>query len=170
VSRLRHSDEEGIGEFLATRIPSLVGLARALTRDPHAADDLVQEAAEKVIRNWGRVRTADQPDAYVRTILVNAFLSTRRRRYSRDITVAVLESGYLPGIEDDYVERDMFWAAVMDLPRQQRAVLALRYYEDLPDIDIGKVLGIAPSTVRVTAHHALRALRVSVIPADPARP
>lgn len=158
----RHGNAEPVEAFLAARIPSLVGLARALTRDPHAADDLVQETAEKVIRRWNRVRAADQPDAYLRTILVNTFLSTRRRRSSRDIPVASLEFGRVTHVESRYVERDSFWGAVMDLPAQQRAVLALRYYEDLPDSDIAKILGIASSTVRVTARNALRSLKITM--------
>jgi RNA polymerase sigma-70 factor (sigma-E family) len=149
---------ESFDEFVLARGPALLRFAYLLTRDSGRAEDLVQDALLKTHRRWDAVVRADRPDAYVRRIVVNDFLSWRRRRSSREVTGAVPET-VMPDGTDRLAERDLLWRALATLPPRQRAVLVLRYYEDLTDPQIADVLGCALGTVRSLTSRALGALR-----------
>lgn len=151
--------------FVVERSPALLRTALMLCGDPHDAEDLVQSALARAYRKWRRVAAADQPHAYVRTMVVNEFLSWRRRRSAGEVPVApadrpdVADAGDRPG---GVAERDAAWGLLATLPRQQRAVLVLRYYEDLPDAEIARVLRCSAGTVRSNAARALAALRAAI--------
>jgi RNA polymerase sigma-70 factor (sigma-E family) len=154
-------------EFVAARGPALLRLALMLTGDSYLAQDLVQSALASAFRHWNRVEAADSPQAYVRQILVREHLSWRRRRSSREIVGggSAAESGPgRPGPDAAGVlaSRDAAWALLARLPRKQRAVLALRYYEDLSDAQIAVALGCSAATVRSNAARALATLRAVV--------
>ncbi|MEV4515323.1 SigE family RNA polymerase sigma factor [Dactylosporangium sp. NPDC049525] len=147
-------------EFVHSRGAALVRFARLLTGDEHRADDLVQEVLAKAFVQWRRVAAAERPDVYVRRMLVNANTSWWRRRSSGEITVAEPTPGLVGAdIGTEVAARDELWRMVLALPVRQRAVLVLRYYEDLDDGQIAEILGCSTITVRTTALRGLNTLR-----------
>ena len=156
----------GFDEYVAARGPALLRLAVMLTGDPHRAEDLVQDALAQAFRHWPTVTAADSPHAYVRRILVRQHLSWWRRASSRERPMAEPASASA-SVESDvgesYASRDAAWSLLARLPRQQRTVLALRYYEDLSDAQIAEALGCSSATVRAHASRGLGALR-EVVP------
>ncbi len=140
------------------RATSLLRLALLLTGRRPDAEDLLQSALLRAYTQRARVLAADAPGAYLRRILVNEHLRAVAR--PRPIPVAEVDPGHVdPQLPE---ERDAVWRLLATLPRQQRAVLVLRYYEGLADAEIGEVLGIRPGTVRSTAHRGLIALRTQL--------
>jgi RNA polymerase sigma-70 factor (sigma-E family) len=157
-------------EFVTARGPALLRLALMLTGDAYLAQDLVQSALASAYRHWRRVEAAEAPQAYVRQILVREHLSWRRRRSSEEIVSDTRsESSRAPtdvrssrDATGEFASRDAAWALLARLPRTQRAVLALRYYEDLSDAQIAAALGCSAATVRSNAARALATLRTVV--------
>ena len=153
---------EDFSAFAVSRWPGLVRLAFGLTGDRWAAEDIAQVTLARAYVAWRRVRRADDPDAYLRRILINA--SNRRFRRHR---VAELP-GDLPetaveGPADLVGERAALLAALRRLPPRQRAVVMLRYWEDLSDAQIAATLGCSPGTVRSQLSRALAKLRESPV-------
>ncbi|HEX6347176.1 SigE family RNA polymerase sigma factor [Umezawaea sp.] len=148
-------------EYVRTRGPALQRLGYLLAGDAHLGEDLVQTALMKAYRRWSRLR---EPDAYVRRTMVNAHLDWRRRRSAAETPAeaAVVERGAASVADhsDGVAAQAEMWQALGELPRKQRAVLVLRFYEDLDDAAIGALLGCAESTVRSQASRALGTLRV----------
>jgi RNA polymerase sigma-70 factor (sigma-E family) len=141
----------------------LLRLALMLSGSVHTAEDLVQSALARAYRHWDRVAAADRPEAYLRKMVVNEFLSWRRRLTSTEVPVAeLLDAAQTDDPSDRQVQRDAMWRLLARLPKQQRAVLVLRYYEDLPDSEIATVLGCSASTVRSNAARALASLRSGI--------
>ncbi|TDD13716.1 SigE family RNA polymerase sigma factor [Kribbella turkmenica] len=138
----------------------LLRLGLMLTGGIQSAEDLVQTVLARAHRKWDRIRSLDNPEAYLRTMVVNEFLSWRRLLKNRELPVA--EPADVASGEDvaaRQAQRDATWRLLEELPRRQRAVLVLRYYEDLPDDEIAAVLGCAPATVRSNAARGLATLR-----------
>jgi RNA polymerase sigma-70 factor (sigma-E family) len=138
---------------------SLIRLAYVMLDDLPSAEDVVQEAFYGLYRRWDRLNDQESAMYYVRTSVLNGCRSVRRRRAVRrrglaDEPPAVsAETVVLSGEEREEVIR-----AVRGLPHRQREALALRYYSELSDEQIARVMGIGPSTVRSTMHRALEAL------------
>jgi RNA polymerase sigma-70 factor (sigma-E family) len=154
-----HADRqpaESFSAWVAARQHSLLRSAYLLTGDPHRAEDLLQDALLKAALRWGRLKDGN-PDAYVRTILYRDHISWWRRR--RDSPVPEIPS--LPLLhDDDAVERHlMLWAALARLTPKQRAVLVLRYYEDLTERQTAEVLNVSVGTVKSQSSSALNRLR-----------
>jgi RNA polymerase sigma-70 factor (sigma-E family) len=152
-------------EWVAVRGAALLRFADALCGDPHRAEDLVQSALAKVLGRWSRVVSMAHPEAYVKAVIVNDYLGWWRRRSRTELTMSTPPEGRDGRCRDlagDQASRDAAWQLLARLPRQQRAVLVLRYYEDLPDEQIAEILGCAASTVRSNATRALAALRAVV--------
>lgn len=148
--------------WVAGRAPALLRYAYLLTGDPHAAQDLVQDALATVVGRWEQVAATDDPDRYVRRMIANGRVSAWRRFGRRVVVVpAVEEDAGRPGRDpaDDVVRRDAVWQVCRALPPRQRAAVVLRYYEDLPDDEIARVLGCSAATVRSQVHRALATLR-----------
>ncbi|WP_200947707.1 MULTISPECIES: SigE family RNA polymerase sigma factor [unclassified Phycicoccus] len=148
--------------YVSAAIPRLMGAALSLTGNRHDAEDLVQDTLAKVLVHWRKVERADSPDAYVRKVMVNTFVSGKRRRSSSEVVSHVLVTADGSATADAQVgpeDRDEMWTLLAGLSPRQRAVLVLRYYDDLPDAAIADVLGCSPVSVRVTAHKALARLR-----------
>jgi RNA polymerase sigma-70 factor (sigma-E family) len=145
-------------EFATGALPALLRFGHVLTGSPDEAEDLVQEALAKSLRRWRHV-SADDPVAYVRRVMVNTHL-TRWRRWGARVQV-----GEVPEIaaDDAGLVRSQEWdalrRALAQLPSRQRAVLVLRYLEDLPDLAIAALVGCQPATVRSLASRGLAALR-----------
>lgn len=161
-------DEQGFEEYVAARWSSLGRLALLLTASEHAAQELVQETLEKVYLAWPRIVDMDAPDAYVRRIMVNSLATHHRRAHRRrEVTVAEPPDQARPPTHEAAVEdHDLLWPLVCALPTRQRAVVVLRYYEDLSEREIAEALGCSAGTVKSTAHDAMAALRraLAVLP------
>jgi RNA polymerase sigma-70 factor (sigma-E family) len=165
-------DADDFGQFMASRWPGLVRLAYGLTGDRWVAEDIAQAALASAYAAWWRVRRADDPDAYVRRILINACNSRfRRRRVTEDPrAMAELPDSRLADPSDIVGERAALIAAVRQLPPRQRAIVVLRYLEDLSDAQVAVVLGCSAGTVRSQASRALAKLRSSAALADTGAP
>jgi RNA polymerase sigma-70 factor (sigma-E family) len=162
-------------EFERFAVHELVGLLRyavMLTGDPELARDLVQDVMVKAYSQWKRVGAADRPDRYVKVMVTREHLMWRRRWAVRHVfPAAVLVDQPSAQAEDDYAaviaDRDDLWQRLAKLPRRQRAVLVLRYYEQLTDAEIAQVLRCSAGTVRGYASRALATLRLE-LQAEPA--
>ena len=149
-------------DFIAARGASLMRFALMLCGDPHRAEDLVQTALARVYPRWGRISAMERPEAYVKTVLVHDHLRWWRRRSSGEVPVAQPREVPTADPSTAHAARDAAWRLLGSLPRQQRAVLVLRYYEDLPDSEIAEILHCKPGTVRSLASRALANLRESL--------
>jgi RNA polymerase sigma-70 factor (sigma-E family) len=152
-------DFEDFEDFVTARGDFLVRFAMMLCGDPHRAEDLVQTALARVYPRWGRVSAMDKPEAYLKTVLVHDHLRWWRRRSSSELPVAELREVPTADPSTALAARDAAWRLLGRLPRQQRAVLVLRYYEDLPDTEIAAILRCKPASVRSLASRALATLR-----------
>ncbi|MET9269707.1 SigE family RNA polymerase sigma factor [Kribbella sp. NPDC003557] len=138
----------------------LLRLGLMLSGSRHNAEDLVQSVLTRAHKQWERIGGLEHPEAYLRTMVVNEYLGWRRLLKNREVPLA--EPIELPADDDlgaRQAQRDATWRLLTRLPRKQRAVLVLRYYEDLPDQEIAAILGVAPATVRSNAARALATLR-----------
>lgn len=141
-------------EFVLARSGSLLRTAYLLTRDRHLAEDLVQTALAKA---WfARRRINGDPTPYVRRIMVNEFASGRRRRWLGEHPTAELPETHSPAGEP---HTDL-WQALANLPRRQRTVIVLRYFDDLTEAETARALGVSVGTVKSQTAKALAKLRV----------
>jgi RNA polymerase sigma-70 factor (sigma-E family) len=144
-------------EFVAARSTRLLRTAYLLTRDHALAEDLLQTALTKAWFAWSRIER--DPEPYVRKILVNTFASWWRRRWNGEQAYAEPPEPEPagPGATDD---RHDLWTAMGRLPRRQRAVVVLRYVEDLTEAETARVLGVSLGTVKSQTSKALAKLRI----------
>ena len=153
----KSGDRESFTAWAAARRPRLLRTATFLTGDRGRAEDLVQEALTKVAQRWPRLREAN-PDAYARQILVRDNIRWwRRTRF--ELVSSVPDQGRTPPGDTDVERRIVLLDALRRLTERQRAVLVLRYFEDLSEAEIAQALGVSAGTVKSTAHLALRRLR-----------
>jgi RNA polymerase sigma-70 factor (sigma-E family) len=149
--------------FARAQLPGLLRYSVMLTGDRELAADLVQDVLVKMYRQWSRISRADRPDRYAVRMVTNQFLSWRRSRAARHIAVAELPNDpHTEHFETTHAVRDDMWRRLAKLPKRQRAVLVLRYYQQLTDAEIADVLGCTRVTVRGYAHRALATLRVDL--------
>jgi RNA polymerase sigma-70 factor (sigma-E family) len=151
-------------EFVRTRSTALLRTAYLLTGDRGLAEDLVQTALTKVYLSWGRIRDRAAIEAYARRTLVTTATSWWRRRSWRSERPSGddLPDFAVPAGTDEVDERARVWACVQALPPRQRAVIVLRYYEDLTESQTAEFLGCAVGTVKTQAHRAMKRLRLSL--------
>ncbi|NRQ33358.1 SigE family RNA polymerase sigma factor [Nonomuraea sp. NN258] len=160
-------EDPQFAEFVAERGNALLRYGYVLTGNPHDAADLVQESLLKVRAAWPRLRRKDNPESYARTTMARLHLAAWRRLRRERLTGEPPDGAHhdtLPSGD----EQDM-WQALAGLPRKQRAVLVLRYYEQLSDAEIADVLGISRGTVRSQASRALGKLRSAMPDGDKIR-
>lgn len=153
-------------EFAAERLPALLRFAAVLTGDRASAEDLAQEVLIRVHARWPAIGGLDRPEYYVRKMILNEFLSWRRRSW-RPVPAGrgtEVDRRQAPDPAASYAERDALVTELGKLPARQRAVLALRYYVGLSDTEIADTLGCTPGTVRGYASRALATLRVEMTP------
>jgi RNA polymerase sigma-70 factor (sigma-E family) len=155
-------------QFAVARLPSLLRYAVVLTGDRELAQDVVQEVLARSQVKWRRISEADSPEAYVRRMVLNEYLSWRRSWAARNVHVVgerlVDLDDARGGVLDhaqDVVDADELWNRLAGLGRKQRAVLVLRYYEQLDDQAIADLIGCSPATVRSHASRALKTLRLT---------
>jgi RNA polymerase sigma-70 factor (sigma-E family) len=153
---------EDFGAFAGSRWPGLVRLAFGLTGDRWAAEDIAQATLARAYVAWRRVSRADDPDAYLRRMLVNTSNRRFRRHRVADQPGDPPETA-IEGPADLVGERAALLAALRQLPPRQRAVVVLRYWEDLTDVQIAATLGCSPGTVRSQLSRALAKLRESPV-------
>ncbi|MFB7216431.1 SigE family RNA polymerase sigma factor [Streptomyces sp. NPDC056255] len=156
----RHDDRLAeFQEFASTAGPWLFRTALLLTGgDWYQAEDLVQTAPARAFASWGRVRRADNRDAYVRTVLVRVHLSQRRLRRSTERPVEAVPDSALD-VHGDPALRVALLTALAQLSPKDRAVLVLRYWEDRSVEQTASELGLRPGTVRNRSMAALARLR-----------
>jgi RNA polymerase sigma-70 factor (sigma-E family) len=149
---------EGFREFVGGRSAALSRVAYLLTGDFHLAQDLLQSALAKTAAHWRRIRDGN-PDAYVRRVLYHEHVSGRRRRQVLE-TLAAEPSRHV-GFDPipDATLRLTVLRALARLPPRQRAVIVLRFYEDLTEVQIAEVLDVTVGTVKRAKHDALNRLR-----------
>jgi RNA polymerase sigma-70 factor (sigma-E family) len=147
-------------DFYAALWPRLVRTAYAVSGDLGVAEDAVQSAFAKAYRSWRRISRMHAPEAYLRRMTVNEVLNDRRlARRRHEVTSADPPDRATTGGDDDALEHGELWRVVSALPPRQRAVLVLRYYEDLSEQQIAEVLGCRPGTVKSQASAAIATLR-----------
>lgn len=156
----REDRDADFAAYLAARQPALLRTAYLLTGQRADAEDLLQISLAKLYLAWDRVRDRESVDAYVRRIMVNEQNSLWRRAWKRrELAVdAVPEREPHHDRPDDGVG-DSLWSFVQTLPKKQRAVVVLRYYEELSEAETADVLGISVGTVKSQSSRALAALR-----------
>ncbi|GAA4637758.1 SigE family RNA polymerase sigma factor [Actinoallomurus vinaceus] len=156
-------------EFAVAKLPALLRFAAVLTGDRALAEDAVQEVLIRAHERWNKIGGLDRPELYVRKMVVNEFLSWRRRSW-RLVPAGRgtdMDDRASPDHASGLAERDALLAEIGKLPGRQRAVLALRYYEGLSDAEIAEVVGCKPGTVRGYASRALARLRVELTTESP---
>lgn len=154
----RHDDRDDFEQFVGAVSARLLRSAFLLTHDWAAAEDLLQTALVKAWFVWGRVR--GNPEPYVRKIMYHTYVSWwRRRSFGEQPTAAPPDTPRLDDAPAEVDERDEVWRALGRLPRRQRAVLVLRYFEDLSEAQVAESLGISVGTVKSQAAKGLARLR-----------
>ena len=161
-------DAPAFDEYAATAWPWLYRCAYLLAGNHADAEDLAQQTLLQAYRSWARVREADEPRAYLRRMLTNLYVSQKRPKGRRlevltDVPVEPRHPGGQGG-QGGPEDRMVLWPRVASLPPRQRAVIVLRYYEQLSEREIADVLGCSTGTVKSTAHRALASLRAAVGP------
>ena len=154
-------DEDDFTDFVAASSARLLRTAYLVTGDPQQAQDLLQIALERTYRRWGRVRRSQLPEAYVRRMIVNA--ATDAWRAARGRQTVVLDETHAPPRPDaavsDLITRQALFACVRELPVGQRAVLVLRYFDDLTEAETARVLGCSVGTIKSQHARAIARLR-----------
>ncbi|MET8290442.1 SigE family RNA polymerase sigma factor [Streptomyces sp. NPDC005132] len=152
--------QENFREFVANRSSALLRTAVLLSGgDRHAAEDLLQNALIKAAGRWHRI---DEPEAYVRQILYRQQVSRWRLKWPRRETSVAEPPEGTRHVTDSSAAAELrvvMRGALARLTARQRSVLVLRYYEDLPEADVARLLGCSVGTVRSTTHRSLARLR-----------
>ena len=152
-------------EYLAGRGPHLARLARLLAADRSAAEDLLQTALVRVLTSWDKVRRADDRDAYVGRIMVNAHRTALRRRRP-EFAAGTVPDRLVPDRTDESDVRQVLVEALRLLPPGQRVTVVLRYYADLSETQVAAVLDCSVGTVRSQSARGLTALRSALAVVD----
>ncbi|WP_327182985.1 SigE family RNA polymerase sigma factor [Streptomyces sp. NBC_01334] len=159
---MQAEQEDRFQEFVRARWSRLVRTAYLLTGDVHHAEDLTQTALAKAYRSWRRISRSDNPEAYVRRMLVSCNSDRfRKRRVTEALTAAPPERAGRDEGAGRVEERGSLLAGLAQLPPKQRAVVVLRYWEDLSEAEVAEVLGCSPGTVKSQASKGLAKLRMN---------
>ena len=147
-------------EWVAARGDALIRLAWVLTGNRADAEDVVQDALSRALPRWDRIRAVEDPDAYVRRMVVNAHTSWWRKVRRRESPVAEVRLG--EAATPDVEEQDRVWQACLRLPADQRVAVVLRYYEQRDYAEIAELTGVREGTVRSRVSRGLAALRTEL--------
>ena len=150
------ADKTQFDTFVVACSPRLLRTAYLLVRDRQLAEDLLQTALTKSWFAWGRIE--GNPEPYVRKVMVTTSVSWWRRRWSHEVPTDHLPDRAPPAADD--AEPTDLWHALGQLPPRQRAVVVLRFYEDLTEHETAELLGCAVGTVKSQCAKALAKLRV----------
>ncbi|GAA0603274.1 RNA polymerase sigma factor [Kribbella sandramycini] len=158
------SDAIEFEQWVGQKGDALLRFAYVLTGDKSLAEDAVQDALTTACARWARVSRADDPEAYVKRMVVNAHISWWRRFRRREAPVEdpVRTASAAPDGAVDRAESEAVWALCATLPDKQRAAVVLRFYEELSYAEIGVLLHCAEATARSHVHRALAALKTTL--------
>jgi RNA polymerase sigma-70 factor (sigma-E family) len=158
---MRSEDEATYREFAAVQLQALQRPAYLLCGDWHHAQDLVQTTLLKMYAAWPRLGANVDRHAYARRVLVNAYISSRRRHWwRREVSTAAVMDVAAPLADVD--EREEQRRLLLSLPPRQRAVVVLRFWEDFSVEQTAQALGIAAGTVKSQTSEALKTLRIAL--------
>jgi RNA polymerase sigma-70 factor (sigma-E family) len=153
-------EAEGFAQFIEARERALQRTAWFLTNDWALAQDLVQTALARSWPYWGRIRRGDDPEIYVRRVMVNTWVTWRRRRWRAEHPTGMLTDQPAPGdMAADVATRLAVRSVLATLTKRQRAVVVLRLFDDLSEAQVAQILGCAVGTVKATMSQALARLR-----------
>ena len=151
---------EGFAQFVEARERALQRTAYLLTGDWALAEDLVQTALARAWPRWERITRRDDPEIYVRKVLVNTWTTWTRRRWRGERpSAAVPDSAAAGDVAEEVTVRIGLRGVLESLTPRQRAVVVLRVYDDLPEAQVAHVLNCAVGTVKATMSQALAKLR-----------
>jgi RNA polymerase sigma-70 factor (sigma-E family) len=157
--------DDELADFVRARYPQLLRRGYLLTGSQLAAEDLVQEALARCCAAWRR-HPITEPDAYVHRVMVNVLISrSRLRRFREEATANVPEVG-ASDLTSEHADRDAVWRALLATAPRQRAVLVLRFYEDMTESEIATCLNVTVGTVRSQTAKGLTRLRQLAATAD----
>jgi RNA polymerase sigma-70 factor (sigma-E family) len=165
---MRHADEESFRRFAAEHAARLRRSAYLLCGDWHLAEDLMQTTLIKIYRSWTRIQKDEVLNNYSRTVLLRTWLDEKRRPWRRSEQSSAevperLDEAPGPADSPDRLwARDVVHQGLLRLPPRQRAVLVLRYFDDLSVAEAAEVMGCAEGTVKSQTARGLDALRASV--------
>jgi RNA polymerase sigma-70 factor (sigma-E family) len=155
--------ENDYREFVAGQLQPLLRTAYLLCGHWQTAEDLVQTTLVQLYRAWPRAASWEEPRAYARQMLANAYLSARRRRWRGEQPMAEppddRDAPRRPDPTTAVADRDWQWQLLLRLPPRQRAVLVLRFWDDFDVAETARLLGISPGTVKSQTAHGLATLR-----------
>lgn len=169
---MRASDEERFTDFVRAYSAALFRTAFLMTGDYQRAEDILQTSLVRIYQRWPRVDAMDSPVGYAHKVVVSQSASWWRRRSSRESLLQRVDEPTWSGRIEEVAEHQRVWQAVLSLPPRQRAVIVLRYYENLTEAQIADTLGMAPGTVKSHSHAAARRLAdlLGEAVVDPAQP
>jgi len=162
--------EQEFRDFVVSRSAALIRSAQLLTGDKALAEDAVQAALVRVYGAWPRIRRRDLVEAYARRAVHREVLSWRRRRQSTEVVAPLPPDVAVLDAAASIAERDAVQRALLQLPLRQRAVIVLRYFDDLSEAQTADALAISPGAVKAHSHRALNRLRVLLEPAEERSP
>lgn len=158
---MRRDDDADFTVFVAASSRRLLRTAFLITGDLDSAQDVLQVALERVYLRWSRIRRRELPEVYARRVIVNAAIDLKRA--ARASRMVHLDESQLPPLIDAALEgvpvRDALLAYVRELPARQRAVLVLRYFDDLTESETARILGCSVGTVKSQHARAMARLR-----------
>lgn len=160
------SVEDDFTEYVASRWPRLVRSAVLLGCSPAEAEDVAQSALVRCLVHWKRVMGADDRDAYVHQVLINTFVSSRRRRWHGERPVAAVPDAKAPDAYGSVEVTDVVMHALDRLATDQRVAVVLRYYLHMTEAQMAEVLDVRPGTVKSRLARALAALGTDTELAD----
>ncbi len=155
---MKQEQDEAFSAFVAARSRHLLQAAYLLTGDRHRAEDLLQTALTRAYLRWDRIVDED-PEGYVRRTMVNAHIDWWRRKPWREESTEVLPDVLVADATSSYDVRAVLLTALATLSRRQRAVMVLRYFEDMSEAEIARTLGCSAGTVKSAASRATAKLR-----------
>jgi RNA polymerase sigma-70 factor (sigma-E family) len=165
---MRKGEEDSFRRFATGQAATLRRSAFLFCGDWHLAEDLMQTTLIKIYRSWSRVQKQDSLSRYARTVLLRTWLDEKRRPWRR----SEFSGANVPEVPDPAADpassagrvwaKDLVHQALLELPPGQRAVLVLRYFDDLSVAETARVMGCAEGTVKSQAARGLDALRVVV--------
>jgi RNA polymerase sigma-70 factor (sigma-E family) len=159
------ADRAAFDLLMQTGARRLLRTAILLTGDHHLGEDLLQSALHKTYLHWGRLREDEAGEAYVRVVMTRMAIRSWRRKWRAEVPTENLPDS--PGSDDAFAavdQRDVLRRALMQLPPRQRAIVVLRYYNDLSESQIADELGVSVGTVKNSAFKGLQRLR-ELVPA-----
>lgn len=162
---MEQADEDEFTRFVQREHSGLFRTVYLFTGDYQLAEDTVQVTFAKIYPRWHRVSQMRSPGSYARRIALNQAKSWWRRRSSTETPFQLIDVPAVAAPHESIADHEAVWAAVLALPQRQRAVIVLRFYEDLSEADTAEILGIAVGTVKSHCHAGCQ--RLAGLLADP---